>query len=85
MIHDLSQVETAADVVADVCVVGAGVAGILLATKLRQFGIRVIVLESGSLHQKEETHPLNEVVQLGTPYRGATRGRFRCLGGTSTR
>jgi choline dehydrogenase-like flavoprotein len=45
----------------------------------------VILLESGGWHQHEETHPLNEVVQLGTNYRGATHGRFRCLGGTSTR
>jgi choline dehydrogenase-like flavoprotein len=37
------------------------------------------------LEQREETHPLNEVVQLGSNYRGATNGRFRCLGGTSTR
>lgn len=43
------------------------------------------MLESGGLEQEAETHPLNRVIQLGRPYAGAERGRFRCLGGTSTR
>jgi choline dehydrogenase-like flavoprotein len=45
----------------------------------------VIVAESGGLTQIGETHPLNEVEQRGDNYLGAVEGRFRCLGGTSTR
>jgi GMC oxidoreductase/FAD binding domain-containing protein len=69
----------------DVLIVGGGIAGLLLAAKLRRHGVRVVVVESGGREQKEETHPLNRVVTLGDQYRGAVHGRFRCLGGTSTR
>lgn len=70
---------------ADVHVVGAGIAGLLAATRLAKAGLRVVVTESGGLHQEGETHDLNEVVHLGSVYQGAEHGRFRCLGGTSTR
>ncbi len=69
----------------DVLVVGGGTVGLLLATRLAAAGRHVVVAESGGLSQVDETHPLNEVVQLGAPYAGAQAGRFRCLGGTSTR
>lgn len=70
---------------ADVLVIGAGIAGLLVATRLAERGKRVVVLESGGEHQVEETHPLNEVVHLRSVYDGAENGRFRCIGGTSTR
>ncbi|MGP0094521.1 MAG: GMC oxidoreductase [Xanthobacteraceae bacterium] len=70
---------------ADLLVVGAGIAGLVLAARLRGRNIRVIVLESGGREQTTDTHPLNHVVQLGDPYPGATDGRSRGLGGTSTR
>jgi choline dehydrogenase-like flavoprotein len=68
----------------DVLIVGAGIAGILLGVRLRQSGVRVIILESGNYSQPEEVHPLNRTVRLGQPYNGASSGRRRCLGGTST-
>ena len=70
---------------ADVLVIGGGIAGLLVATRLARAGRKVIVAESGGLAQIGETHPLNEVEQLGDIYSGAEHGRFRCLGGTSTR
>lgn len=70
---------------ADVLVVGAGTVGLVVATELAKSGLRVIVLESGGLRQDEDEHPLNAMVQIGANYPGAARGRFRCLGGTSTR
>jgi choline dehydrogenase-like flavoprotein len=70
---------------ADVLVVGAGIAGLIIATRLAAAGKRVVVMESGGESQEEETHPLNEVDHLRSAYSGAAHGRFRCLGGTSTR
>ncbi|MEJ2457245.1 MAG: hypothetical protein P8Y58_03490, partial [Novosphingobium sp.] len=71
---------------ADFIVIGAGTAGLPTSVALaRKTGKTVLCLESGGPHQEEETHPLNEVVQCGMPYKGAAAGRFRCLGGTSTR
>jgi choline dehydrogenase-like flavoprotein len=69
----------------DVLVIGAGISGLLLASELRRRHLNVVVLESGAAEQVEETHPLNEVVHLAEKFHGAMRGRFRCLGGTSTR
>lgn len=84
MIHDLvGQGDLSRS--CDVLVIGGGTAGLVIANFLARSGVSTICLESGGLQQAEESHPLNEVVQTGTPYAGAERGRFRCLGGTSTR
>lgn len=70
---------------ADVAIIGAGLAGLVLARALIDFGLKVVVLESGSEHQIEDIHPFNEVEMGDDLYRGAAEGRFRALGGTSTR
>jgi choline dehydrogenase-like flavoprotein len=85
MIVDLAAQEADHQRDAAVVIVGGGIAGLLLGARLRDHGLNVIVLESGGRHQVEDSHPLNRVVQIGHEYSGATRGRFRCLGGTSTR
>jgi len=69
----------------DVAIVGAGVAGLVMACDLARRGLRTIVLESGASTQDGDTSPLNRVIQTGQTYQGAEHGRFRCLGGTSTR
>lgn len=85
MLRSLYQAAPAAPLQADVIVVGAGLAGLFLADALAARGLHVLVLESGSETQEADTHPLNAVVQEGAHYMGAEHGRFRCLGGTSTR
>ena len=70
---------------ADVLVIGAGTVGLIIATHLSKKGLNVVVLESGGLRQDAEEHPLNQVVYRNARYAGAAHGRFRCLGGTSTR
>jgi len=70
---------------ADTAVVGAGLAGLVLAQALVDQGLSVVVLESGAKTQPEEPHPLNAVETGRQAYTGADHGRYRCLGGTSTR
>lgn len=71
---------------AEFLIIGAGTVGLPTACLLAErTGARVVCLESGGLDQRDDIHPLNEVVQLGEVYSGAASGRFRCLGGTSTR
>ncbi len=70
---------------ADTIVVGAGLAGLCLADALAGRGQNVLVIESGSETQEGDTHPLNAVDIEGSRYMGAEHGRFRCIGGTSTR
>lgn len=68
----------------DVCVVGAGVAGLVLAEELSGTGLRVIVLESGDLAEGD-ADDLNEIVSVGAPRVGDQRlVRNRVLGGTSS-
>jgi choline dehydrogenase-like flavoprotein len=64
----------------DVCVVGAGAAGLTLAHALRDSGLRVVVLESGPV---DDPDALNAGEVVGHPYNGLLRGRVRGLGGTT--
>ena len=70
---------------ADVAVVGAGVAGLLLACKLAARGTSCVVLESGGREAVEDDPIYGDVDILRHTYVGATRGRRRGLGGTSVK
>lgn len=85
MLRSLDQAAPAAPLHADAIVVGAGLSGLFLADALAARGLHVLVLESGAETQKTSTHSLNAVEYEGARYTGAEHGRFRCLGGTSTR
>lgn len=84
MIRDL-KVQGQVHVDTDFLVIGGGTVGLFISVWLAEAGHTVTCLESGAMHQNAETHPFNDVVQLKSVYDGAARGRFRCLGGTSTR
>ncbi len=85
MLNSLDETRPAGPLEADVAVIGAGLAGIVLADALTRAGLSVLLLESGGERQIEEVHLLNAVELTAQNYRGATEGRFRGLGGTSTR
>ena len=85
MIGDLLAADRPVERDADVVIVGAGIAGLIAAHRLRKAGKRVLLLESGAERQEQDEHELNAVEIAGHPYLGAASGRFRCLGGTSTR
>lgn len=86
MIIDLNKTSSKTNqAVCDILIIGAGTAGLLLAHKLSANGKNVITIESGEEKQTEPSHVLNQLVQLGLPYDAYNAGRFRCLGGTSTR
>lgn len=84
MINDLKIAGSTSEQ-ADIAVIGAGTSGMLTAALLARSGLRVVCIESGSERQDEDEHPLNAVVHTKSVYSGAAHGRFRCLGGTSTR
>jgi choline dehydrogenase-like flavoprotein len=68
----------------DFCIVGAGVAGLIAATRLaREKHRRVIVLESGFREIAPSLDDLNEIEITSRNYRGALTSRSRGLGGTS--
>lgn len=69
---------------ADVCIVGAGAAGIVLAAELVRQGLRVLLLESGGVGIEPAAQELNACFYAGQQHRGAHVGRVRALGGTTT-
>jgi hypothetical protein len=84
MIRDLKnsgEVTAASDIV----IVGGGSVGLFISSILANKGFDVTTIESGGLEQKEETHSLNKVIYKNYNYNSSNIGRFRCLGGTSTR
>ena len=70
---------------ADVCIVGSGPAGLVLAEELAREGRRIFVLESGNLSPCSDADALNEIRSVGAPRVLDQRlVRNRTLGGTSS-
>jgi choline dehydrogenase-like flavoprotein len=85
MIVNFERERTLPAFVADVCLVGAGAAGIVLAAQLMRVGKRVLLLESGGGKEEEASQQLNRSERTGQPLKAVHPGRFRALGGTTIR
>lgn len=83
MIADLADLEPGTRLHADLCVIGAGIAGITLALELERFGIDCIVLESGGLVREADTSTLSDGENRGLPFLFDDGTRSRWLGGSS--
>jgi choline dehydrogenase-like flavoprotein len=71
---------------AQVCIIGAGIAGLTLAHRLNQKGIDVALLEAGGLALEPEGQSLLAAAHCSsTPHAGTHEGRFRAFGGASLR
>jgi len=68
---------------ADICVVGAGPAGITIARGLASTGAHVLVLESGGTTFEKDLMKLTEGESVGHPYPPLFESRARVFGGTS--
>lgn len=84
-IFDLASEPSRTSEDASFCVVGAGIAGLLLATKLARQNRKVIVLESGAMDFDPDIHTLNEIDDPTGRYARELTGRYRGLGGSSSR
>jgi choline dehydrogenase-like flavoprotein len=67
----------------DLCIVGAGAAGLALAAEFLQTSWRVLVLESGSREPDSTADDLNTLDSVGLRHDGWRDGRVRSLGGTT--
>lgn len=67
----------------DVCIIGAGAAGIVLAINLSAKGLRVLLLEAGGEVMDGPTQSLYTAEQHGIQYYDLTTCRLRFLGGTT--
>jgi choline dehydrogenase-like flavoprotein len=83
---DLASADSArTEASADVCIVGAGAAGLYLAHRLAFAGLSVAVLEAGDKNCVDCTTIGIRSVSSGSDYGGVTRGRAFGLGGTTSR
>ncbi|HEY0264923.1 MAG TPA: GMC family oxidoreductase [Granulicella sp.] len=84
MIRDLLH-DRPEPVSADVCIVGAGAAGIVLAVELVRQGRSVLMLEGGGAEIEEPSQDPYRSELAGLLHRGVHTGRFRAKGGTTTK
>lgn len=67
----------------DLCIVGAGAAGLALSREFLNSRTEVIILESGGPPGENTPYDLNKVEVVGLPSYGAERARERGFGGTT--
>jgi len=82
VIVDARTLERNREISANVCIFGAGAAGIVLALELEKKGISVCLLESGGLTLEPAIQALYDGQTSGTPYNLAG-SRLRYLGGST--
>jgi choline dehydrogenase-like flavoprotein len=83
MIADGRTVSQDETVDADICIVGAGVAGVALAREFAGAGLQVILLESGDLKPDPATQSLYEGANVGHEYYRLDEARARFFGGSA--
>ncbi|MBI2994068.1 MAG: GMC family oxidoreductase [Gammaproteobacteria bacterium] len=83
MLADLNELEDGAAIAADVCVIGAGAAGITVARAFLNTPHDVCLLESGGNDYEERVQSLYEGRNLGMPYYDLVESRLRLFGGTT--
>ncbi len=85
MIFDLDKNKvTEVEKVVDVNIIGAGTAGLYLADRLKDSGLKVLVIEEGFDRGKMSEFFDKSVINSGIKYDGASKGRSFGLGGTSS-
>ena len=67
------------------CIAGGGTAGLLLAHRLAEGGADVLLLEAGGLTPEPRSQALYAAEHADLLHTGTVDGRFRTLGGSSTR
>lgn len=71
-----------AAIATDVCIVGAGAAGITLASELQASGMDICLVESGGFTPDEEIQSLYDLTSTGYPIRANFMARARYFGGS---
>lgn len=83
MFIDTREISQGKVLIATVCIIGGGVAGISIARELEKQGIDTCLLESGGLQPDHETRDLYRGKATGLNYQFADGCRARFLGGSS--
>ncbi len=83
MFIDARQIDTLANITSDVCIIGAGAAGIAMALEFAGKGIEVAVLEGGGFDPDAATQSLYAGENVGLSHEPPDESRSRYLGGST--
>ena len=83
MLIDARSLESNVNLDCDICIMGAGAAGITMALELSNTPLRVCLLESGGLELEDETQALYSGRKVDQRYPDLDVGRLRMFGGTT--
>ena len=83
MLIDARSLESDVNLDCDICIMGAGAAGITMALELYNTPLRVCLLESGGLEYEDETQALYSGRKIDQRYPDLDVGRLRMFGGTT--
>ncbi len=83
MILDAAAAPLGGELRCDVCIIGAGAAGITLASELAGSSLDVVLLESGGRTREVDTQDLYRGELTGAPQFPLELSRLRFLGGTT--
>lgn len=83
MLIDARTLAEGTTIEADVCIAGAGAAGMTIALDLIGSGLSVVLLESGGAERDDATDALSEGRMIGIDTWNLRRMRIRALGGTT--
>lgn len=83
MIIDAREMDNGRRVRTDICIIGAGAAGIMIALEFANRGIDVCLLESGGLAVDRRTQRLQSIHNIGRKYNGLRFLRPRYFGGAT--
>jgi len=83
LLYDANKGQQFADTKFDLCIVGAGPAGITLAIEMASAGTRICLLDAGDEHYSIESQELYKPQYKAEFYEDTTFNRLRMLGGSS--
>jgi choline dehydrogenase-like flavoprotein len=83
MIQDFRELPDGSEIDCDVCIVGAGAAGITIARSLADRGFSVVLVEGGGEYADLDSQELYEGESVGLDYVPLTATRLRFLGGST--
>jgi choline dehydrogenase-like flavoprotein len=83
MLNDLLEADRESTVTAEVCVIGAGAAGVAIARDLKNSGREICLLEAGGMDYENDTQALFEGRNIGAEYYELDHSRLRFFGGTT--
>lgn len=83
MFHDFRSLTAGKTIEVDLCIVGAGAAGISIAKRLASSGLKIFLLDSGGFQPDQEIQSLYEGQNVGFRYFDLSQSRLRYFGGST--